>query len=650
MRRTLLHILSIVVSLATLSSCQKDDFVPGNIEIEFQFETLPVDLNIVDNPFVTCVIRSETGLKEIKMFIESEDGKLTQYKEAISEFFNPTHYSIYERPIYKEGMAAFIVQATDLGGAVKQGRVSLEITSKVNAPVITFAEDEISFAEGDPIPQFGFTVSADADLASVTVELIQSAQSSELVDSIVDFTDTRSFEFLSDQYQLNPYDLNRIPQLIRVVAVDSYGKTGISTIPIKYKALPVPVVSLEQPAAAVEFDDLSVSGTATSETGIAKVECYTIGDNYECLAATTLVDGATDYQISMTVPGNEIRDYIKAIKVVVTDARNKTAEMNMDLEVTPVFEAIGSSDNLLQQITSRFNDPKYRTVKLLIPSGASYTLSSALKISKNLMLKSESGSAKPQINVTSTYSFDTDAADVDVISFEHILFKTTASASYFMGNQSSAASIGEIALKSCQLSGYVNAFYRTGARADIGSILIEDSNLFWANTNSNYSFLHFTQTSGSLSNVKITNTTITGVLYLHYNNLKDTNCQFEVSNCTFANSKASNNSYFISFGNSSVKGMVILKNNLFGGSNNLTGNCRMLRANSVTKDYSDNYCTKSWKTFADDATNGSVNFCTILPESEDNDQIFKDYKNNDFTITPGTTVYNYKIGDNKWIK
>ena len=82
----------------------------------------------------------------------------------------------------------------------------------------------------------------------------------------------------------------------------------------------------------------------------------------------------------------------------------------------------------------------------------------------------------------------------------------------------------------------------------------------------------------------------------------------------------------------------------------MTGNCRMLRANSVTKDYSDNYCTKSWKTFTDDATNGSVNFCTMLPESEDNDQIFKDYKNNDFTITPGTTVYNYKIGDNKWIK
>ena len=646
MRRFTIYILAILVAF---TSCTKDEYAPGNIDIEFQFESLPVDLNVVDNPFITCIVRSETGLDKVQMLIEMNDGKLVPYKTEINEFFNPRHCSIHERPVYTDDMTAFVVRAADLGGAVKEGRIAFEIKSKVNAPVITLNTEGIAFAEGEPIPQFSFSVSSDADLESVAIELIQSATSSELVAPVVDFTDARNFEFDSSTYELNPYDINRIPQLIRIVAVDTYGKTSISTLKISYRALPAPLLSVAPVETAVEFENLSVSGTATSETGIAKVECYTIGDNYECLASSSVADGATDYQISMTVPGNEIRDYVKAIKVVVTDVRNKTSETNIDLEVTPVFELIGSSDNLVEQITSRFNDPKYRTVKLLIPSGASYTFSSALKITKNLMLKSESPSAMPQINVTSSYTFDTDATNVDLVSFENISFETTASASFFMGNQSSAASVAEIALKSCRLSGYVNAFYRTGARADIGSILIEDSNIFWANTNSNYSFLHFTQTSGTLSNVKITNTTVTGVLYLHYNNLKDTNCQFEVSNCTFANSKGSNNCYFISYGNSSVKGNVILKKNLFGGSNNVTGNCRMLRANNVTKDCSDNYCTNGWKTFADDSTNGSVNFCTVLPDTEDNADLFTDCQNNDFTITPGTTVYEYGIGDPRWI-
>ena len=59
--------------------------------------------------------------------------------------------------------------------------------------------------------------------------------------------------------------------------------------------------------------------------------------------------------------------------------------------------------------------------------------------------------------------------------------------------------------------------------------------------------------------------------------------------------------------------------------------------------------SNGWKTFADDSTNGSVNFCTVLPDTEDNADLFTDCQNNDFTITPGTTVYEYGIGDPRWI-
>ena len=186
MRRYLLYILALIVAF---SSCSTTDFAPGNIDIEFQFETLPIDLNIVDNPFITCIVRSETGLEKVQMMIEMNDGELVPYKTDIREFFNPRHCSIHERPVYTEDMVAFIVRAVDLGGAIKEGRVTFEMTSKVNAPVIYFTTEGISFAEGESIPEFGFTVSSDADLASVSVQLVESATSSELLPLIEEFED-----------------------------------------------------------------------------------------------------------------------------------------------------------------------------------------------------------------------------------------------------------------------------------------------------------------------------------------------------------------------------------------------------------------------------------------------------------------------------
>ena len=56
---------------------------------------------------------------------------------------------------------------------------------------------------------------------------------------------------------------------------------------------------------------------------------------------------------------DEIRDYITAIKVVVTDARNKKTENIIPVTVTPVFENISSTDNLVDEIAKRFSDEKY---------------------------------------------------------------------------------------------------------------------------------------------------------------------------------------------------------------------------------------------------------------------------------------------------
>ena len=648
MKRLALYVLA---SLVAFSSCTKNDIAPGDIDIEFQFETLPVDLNVVDNPFITCVIRSESGLESVRMMIEMEDGTLVPYKTDITEFFNPRHCSIYERPVYTEGMSAFIVQATDLGGAVKEGRVPFEVTSKVNAPVIAFTTDGISFTEGDPIPEFGFTVSANASLSSVSVELIQSAVSSELVPMIEDFEDPRNFEFLSSAFDLADYDIYKIPQFVRVIVTDSYGKKSISTLKINYKSLPAPVLNMDQVSSATEFEDLSLTGKATSGTGIVKVECYAVGDGYEALAASVDVGHSEECEISVKVPGDDIRDYITSIKVVAIDARTKRTAVIIPVTVTPVYETVDAACDLVEEIGSRFEDDKCRTVKLLLPEGARYTISSELPLTKNLKLKGASSQNMPAITVSSAYTFTTGSADLDVISFEKVRFETTKSSASFIGNNSTAGSIGELSVRDCVFEKYAHAFYRDVVDARIDTILIEDSRFFWANTASTtFSFLHFGKEESTLSHALIRNCTFTGVLYMHYNNNSNTVTELEISNCTFANSKAGDGSYFIMYKKSTIKGTVRLKKNLFGGSNNLTGNCRMLRAYNMTTELSDNYCTKGWKTFKDDSTNNSMNFCTMLPDTEDNYDIFKDFENNDFTLLPRTTVYNYGIGDTNWIK
>ena len=365
MRRYLLYILALIVAF---SSCSTTDFAPGNIDIEFQFETLPIDLNIVDNPFITCIVRSETGLEKVQMMIEMNDGELVPYKTDIREFFNPRHCSIHERPVYTEDMVAFIVRAVDLGGAIKEGRVTFEMTSKVNAPVINFTTEGISFAEGEPIPEFGFTVSSDADLASVSVQLVESATSSELLPLIEEFEDTKRFQFISSEYDLNSYDFNKIPQLIRVVVTDSYGKTSISTLKISYKALPSPIVTLAPAPKAVEFEEVQVVGKVTSETGIVRLECYAIGENYEALAVGAVVVEAKELDIDLIVPGDNIRDYITALKVVAIDARSKKTEVLLPVTVEPVFEAIDASSNLADEINSRFNDNNCRKKKFYRPA------------------------------------------------------------------------------------------------------------------------------------------------------------------------------------------------------------------------------------------------------------------------------------------
>lgn len=648
--KRLLNIALVAGLLAGVVSCQEDAPAPGKIEMEFQFDALDIDLNVSDNPYVICVINSEQELSSVSMFIVRKDGTEEAYKSPVTDFYKPTLCTIHERPIYDADMAAFKVVAKDIGGTVLSKSVSLTINPLVTAPVLSFSAESLKFAEGDPIPAFGFTVEAHSPLVTVTVELVESGTLTELVSPLEVFSDPMKLTFSSGDFALTDYDLNKIPSAIRVTATDSYGKKGIFVLPIDYKALPSPELTVESMADVNEFAACTVSGTASSETGITEISAYAVGTDYECPVGTKAYDTAGNCSFSINIDGNEIRDYVTGIKVVAKDARNKTATSVVPLKVSPKLWELSPSDNLLAVISEQQDDPKFRTIKLGLPSDGVYDLgSNSYTITKSLVLVGM-GENPATVKSSASYTFLTSGAVVDSVSFSNVKF-TSGKSGAGMFNNSGGCNIGSISARNCVFEGsYSGAYIRLGGGCVIGSITVDDCIVKWANTSGSFSFFHMTQSSDKVARLRLTNSTISGVYYLWYCNIGSNTIEAEISNNTFVNQKGSANGYFVSFTQSTHKGSLFLKKNLFGGSNNIKGAYRMLRANAISAVTEDNWCTKSWKTFSDDSTNGSVNFLTILPDSEDNDDIFTDLDSFDLTLKGGTSVRTAGIGDPRWLK
>lgn len=638
------------ILLSLTSSCRKGHSVESHIDIDFQFTQMNVDLNVSDNPYITCVVNSAAALQEISMFVTYKDGRTEQFKRSIRKFDSPNRHSIYERPVFTNDMSSFRVDVTDVNGSTANGEVTFAITEFVTAPQITFGQDAIAFSEGDPIPEFNFEVQAKAKLSYVKVELIQSGSPMELVPVFEAFENPMSFTFDSEDYSLEEYDVNRRPSSIRVTAVDAYGKIGQVLLPVQYKPLPSPEVQVSGPGAVDEYSAVNVQGHATSETGIVSVSYYTVGEDYENLVYSQQMESTSELDFSYEVGGEEIFDYITAVRVDVQDARGKVTREEVKFSVNPKLVEVKEGDDLRAVISSMMANDKYRSVKLSVEAGSSFDLgTTSVVISKNLILESSKPDLMAGVTVNSSYVFLTDGAQVEYVRLSGIDFISEKSGSG-MFNNNGGCTIKEISVERCVFEGlFSTSFVRTAGNCNIQSIRLTDSEVHWANTNGTYSMFHITNGADRVESITVSKCTIEGIFYLMYNNMTNTSFDLEVSQCTFVNQKGSANGYHVSCPNTSLSGMIVMENNLYGGTCNVKS-YRVLRANKLNVKTSELWCTKSWKTFTDDTTNASVNPIAILPENEDNDDIFVDAQNGDYTLKQGTSVYNKAVGDPRWIK
>ncbi len=209
--------------------------------IKFPMEQLDVDLNKVDNLPVVAVIKSQAGLQSVTMKIQTVEGTV-EYK-TVTDFFNPNSYSLSENLEYNANYQAFIIEATDKLNHAITGTLPISVTDVVERPVITFDPEEIVYDEMDEnptIPRTTFKITSEAGLKTVEMYLVSA--SGQEAKGTINLSGEKEYTF---DEMINYKEGDRG---FKVKAEDTYGYITISTLPVTYKTIPGPSLTLTESA------------------------------------------------------------------------------------------------------------------------------------------------------------------------------------------------------------------------------------------------------------------------------------------------------------------------------------------------------------------------------------------------------------------
>ena len=210
----------------------------GAPRISLMFNEMNPDLNRVDNTPVVCVIFSEAGLQNVKVFTHEGDRK-TLLSE-IAEFSDVHQYSVKETPSWNERITMVSIVAEDKAGRTAEAAVSVSVIPVLPAPVITFPVDKIEIDERKEDPN---TVRTVFDVtSSCTISNLKAAMFT--ADGIVDVVLEPGFTPGSESYRFDKeIDYFEGYAALQVTAVDVNGKMKIETLPVNYIPAPAPVIT-----------------------------------------------------------------------------------------------------------------------------------------------------------------------------------------------------------------------------------------------------------------------------------------------------------------------------------------------------------------------------------------------------------------------
>lgn len=352
----------------------KDSIDPNSAApvIRFPMERLDVDLNKVDNLPVVAVIKSEAGLQTVELKIQTIGG-VENYK-TVTDFFNPNAYSLSETPEYTAEYEAVVIEATDRLGHVSTGTLPVSVTDVMERPVITFSPEEVVYdemEENPTIPRTTFNVTSEAGLTSVEFYLVSSGGQELLGSVALDGASDYSFDEMIDYGEGD--------KGFKVKAEDTYGNITISTMPVTYKTIPGPQLTLTQTVISADSDTKTVIPMQIESTrGVHEVAIYRVEAGGETEIHRETMNGETSLAYS---PSVQLTDATYKIKVVVSDGRDDKVATGyvttyVDMEVATV--QVGSQKIANTAHTSypeaygmvSFNDMKSYSVDYAIQSEA----------------------------------------------------------------------------------------------------------------------------------------------------------------------------------------------------------------------------------------------------------------------------------------
>lgn len=298
--------------------------------IKFPMEQLNVDLNKVDNLPIVAVIKSQAGLQSITMKIQTVEG-ITEYK-TVTDFFNSNSYSLSENLEYNANYEAFIIEATDKLNHMVSGTLPIAVTDVMARPVITFEPSEIVYdeMEENPVmPLTTFKIVSEAGLKKVERFLVSvDGQTSKGGDAL-----NGEKEYKYEQQ----IDYKEGDKGFKVKAEDIYGNITISTLPVSYKTVPVPVVTLGKDLISTdEGVDTEVPMHIESVRGVKYVAISRVENGVSTEIFREEITGENknfDYK-----PKVQLTEETSQLKVLVSDGRegkevDKTVKTYVNLEV-----------------------------------------------------------------------------------------------------------------------------------------------------------------------------------------------------------------------------------------------------------------------------------------------------------------------------
>lgn len=311
MKHKIFYFLALFLSI--LCSCSSDDSTDAAAPtIQFPLEQLDVDLNVVDNLPIIAVIQSQVGLQQVSVKMKTDEG-FVDYK-TITDFYNENNYSLSESPEYKVEYTAVIVEASDKKGQKVSAEMPISVKGVIARPVITFSPEQITYDEMDEnpvIPRTTYQIEAEAGLKSVETILVSTSGQTSLGKATLAGENTYSF----DEY----IAYKEGDKGVKVIAEDTYGNTSISTMPVVYKAIPLPIVKITTPTMMAESGKETTLPLAISSTrGLKSIDVYLVETDKDVLAKHIEMSGETS--VNKSIPVVLTESTIK-VKVVVSDGR-----------------------------------------------------------------------------------------------------------------------------------------------------------------------------------------------------------------------------------------------------------------------------------------------------------------------------------------